>query len=75
MIEIGTVFKKRIGFMFWRGEVQIKALFQTFIFYKIGQPNLAFSRCPRYIGDHPYITSARGLGGWVENLAIFADFQ
>ena len=28
--------------------------------------------CPR---DHPYITSAKGLGGWVQKMAIFADVQ
>ena len=25
--------------------------------------------------DHPYITSAYGLGGWVQKIAIFADVQ
>ena len=25
--------------------------------------------------DHPYITSAKALGGWVLEIAIFADVQ
>ena len=25
--------------------------------------------------DHPYITSAKGLSGWVQKMAIFADLQ
>ena len=25
--------------------------------------------------DHPYITSAKGLGGWGKKMAIFADVQ
>ena len=25
--------------------------------------------------DHPYITSAKGLGGWGQKMAIFADVQ
>ena len=25
--------------------------------------------------NHPYITSAKGLGRWVRNMALFADFQ
>ena len=25
------------------------------------------------VRDHPYITSAKGLGGWVRKMAIFAD--
>ena len=27
------------------------------------------------IRDHPYITSAKGLGGWVPKMAVFADVQ
>jgi hypothetical protein len=27
------------------------------------------------IRDHPYITSANGLGGWVRKMAIFAAVQ
>ena len=23
--------------------------------------------------DHPYIMSAKGLGGWVQKMAVFAD--
>ena len=26
-------------------------------------------------GDQPYITLAKGLGGWSQNITIFADFQ
>ena len=26
-------------------------------------------------GDHPYITSAKGLGGWSQNIIIFTDVQ
>ena len=29
----------------------------------------------RTIRDHPYIKSARGLGGWVQKKAIFPDVQ
>ena len=29
-------------------------------------------RCQR---DHPYIMSAKGLGGWCWEIAIFADIQ
>ena len=25
--------------------------------------------------NHPYVTSAKGLGGWVRKLSLFADFQ
>ena len=25
--------------------------------------------------DHPYITSAKGLGGWGQKMTIFADVQ
>ena len=25
--------------------------------------------------DHPYIMAAKGLGGWVQKMAIFADVQ
>ena len=25
--------------------------------------------------DHPYITSEKGLGGWVQEMAIVADVQ
>ena len=25
--------------------------------------------------DHPYITSAKGLGWWVKKMAVFADFH
>ena len=28
-----------------------------------------------YYRDHPYITSAKGLGGWVQKTASFADVQ
>ena len=49
-------------------------------------PNLPISsdvscwKQPRFgrifiIGDHPYITSAHGLGGWGQKMAIFADVQ
>ena len=42
--------------------------------------------CPRWmallheywanaLGDHPYITSAKGLGGWGQKMALFADVQ
>ena len=32
--------------------------------------------CDRYIfRGHPYFTSVKGLGGWVQKMAIFADFQ
>ena len=27
------------------------------------------------VGDHPYITSAKELGGWGQKMAIFADVQ
>ena len=27
------------------------------------------------VRDHPYITSAKGLGGWVLKMVIFADVQ
>ena len=27
------------------------------------------------VRDHPYITSAKGLGGWSQKIAIFADVQ
>ena len=27
------------------------------------------------LGDHPYITSAKILGGWVRKMAIFANVQ
>ena len=27
------------------------------------------------VGDHPYITSSKGQGGWVWKMAIFADVQ
>ena len=29
----------------------------------------------RVVRDHPYITSAKGLGGWVKKKARFADVQ
>ena len=28
-----------------------------------------------YTRDHPYITSAKGLGGWVPKMAVIADVQ
>ena len=28
---------------------------------------------PPCLGDHPYITSAKELGGWVQKMAVFAD--
>ena len=28
---------------------------------------------PTCLGDHPYITSAKELGGWVQKMAVFAD--
>ena len=28
-----------------------------------------------FVRDHPYITSAEGLGGWVRKMAIFPDVQ
>ena len=28
-----------------------------------------------FLGDHPYITSAKGLGGWGQKMVIFADVQ
>ena len=27
------------------------------------------------VGDRPYITTAKGLGGWVQKAAIFEDVQ
>ena len=30
---------------------------------------------PRHVMDHPYITSGKGLGGWVEKMETFADVQ
>ena len=27
------------------------------------------------LGDHPYIMSAKGLGGWVQKMAMLADVQ
>ena len=29
----------------------------------------------KHIRDYPYVTSAKGLGGWVLKMAIFADVQ
>ena len=29
----------------------------------------------KQVWDHPYITSAKGLGGWGQEMAIFADVQ
>ena len=29
----------------------------------------------KLLRDHPYITSAKGLGGWVKKIAVFADVQ
>ena len=29
----------------------------------------------KWTKDHPYITSAEGLGGWVQKMAVFTDFQ
>ena len=49
-------------FLFFSG------FFSVFLFfYKI---NANFD-----LGIHPYITSAKGLGGWGWKVAIFADFQ
>ena len=31
--------------------------------------------CGWWVGDHPYITSAYKLGGWVQKMSIFADVQ
>ena len=31
--------------------------------------------CGWWVGDHPYITSAYELGGWVQKIVIFADIQ
>ena len=31
--------------------------------------------CGWWVGDHPYITSAYELGGWVQKISIFADVQ
>ena len=30
---------------------------------------------PRHVRDHSYITSAKGLGEWVQKMEIFADVQ
>ena len=27
------------------------------------------------VGDHPYITSAKGLGGWIKKMPTLADVQ
>ena len=37
--------------------------------------NWKFPATVSCIRDHPYITSAKGLGGWVQKMAIFADVQ
>ena len=29
----------------------------------------------KLLRDHPYITSAKRLGGWVKKIAVFADVQ
>ena len=29
--------------------------------------------CPTWVRDRPYITSAKGLGGWVYKMTSFAD--
>ena len=34
-----------------------------------------FSSPFKDFGDHPYITSAKGLGGWVKKISFFADVQ
>ena len=37
--------------------------------------NWKFPATVSCIRDHSYITSAKGLGGWVQKMAIFADEQ
>ena len=34
-----------------------------------------FAVCSTYVRDHPYITSDKGLGGWVQKAAVVADVQ
>ena len=49
------------------------SLFPRFIWIEsIEFSTLLHSFCKR---DHPYITSAKGLGGWSRKIAIFADVQ
>ena len=41
-----------------------------------GEPTLALcSLLARSLKDHPYITSAKELVGWVQKMAVFTDVQ
>ena len=50
----------------------------TFIFCVtlIADKVVAYNNCHAvFLRDHPYITSAKGLGGWGQEMAIIDDVQ